>query len=93
MIAKNGQFGHFADDDLARRVTNYLHSKQMRTLREVSVKASRGTVVLRCMVGSIFEKQLCLNCTRRVAGVIELVDQILVREIAVAESQRILAEI
>ena len=92
MIVKNGQFGHSADDDLARRVTNFLHSKQMRTLREVSVEASRGTVVLRCTVGSSYEKQLCLNCTRRVAGVIELVDQILVREIA-AEPRQIWAEI
>ena len=72
------------DYDLERRVTNYLHSKQMRSLRDVTVDADNGTVVLRGEVGSFYEKQLCLNCTRRVAGVVELVDEILVREIAAA---------
>lgn len=64
--------------DLARRVENFLHSKQVRSLRGVSVYADRGTVVLRGRVGSFYEKQLCLSCTRRVAGVLELVDEILV---------------
>ena len=72
------------DYDLKRRVMNYLHSKQMRTLRDVTVDADQGTVVLRGRVDSFYEKQLCLNCTRRVAGVVELVDEILVREIAAA---------
>jgi osmotically-inducible protein OsmY len=84
MIATNEQIGHSADDDLARRVINYLHSKGIRSLREVSVEASRGTVLMQGTVGSFYEKQLCLNCTRRVAGVIELVDEIEVREIAYA---------
>jgi osmotically-inducible protein OsmY len=82
MVATNQQIGHSADDDLARRVINYLHSKGIRALREVSVEASRGAVLMRGTVSSFYEKQLCLNCTRRVAGVIELVDEIAVRETA-----------
>lgn len=71
-----------ADHDLARRVTTYLHSKQQRSLRNVSVEANGGTVVLRGEVGSFYEKQLCLSCTRRVAGVSNLIDEILVTNYA-----------
>jgi osmotically-inducible protein OsmY len=71
-----------ADLDLARRVTTYLLSKQQRSLRSVEVQAHGGTVVLRGEVGSFYEKQLCLNCTRRVAGVASLVDEIQVSDYA-----------
>jgi osmotically-inducible protein OsmY len=81
MIAKQDQILTSQDEDmeLARRVENYLHSKQMRSLRNVAVKADRGRVVLRGDVGSFYEKQLCLSCTRRVAGVVDLIDHINVR--------------
>jgi osmotically-inducible protein OsmY len=84
MIATEKSFGTELDYDLQRRVKNYLNSKQMRSLRDVVVDADNGTVVLRGEVNSFYEKQLCLSCTRRVAGVVELVDEILVREIAAA---------
>ncbi len=84
MIATEKSFDSQLNGDLERRVMNYLHSKQMRSLREVTVDADNGIVVLRGEVGSFYEKQLCLNCTRRVAGVVELIDEILVREIAAA---------
>ena len=78
MIAKQEQFSTARDNDLelARRVENYLHSKQMRSLRSVAVEADQGRVLLRGDVGSFYEKQLCLSCTKRVAGVIDLVDEI-----------------
>ena len=78
MIAKHEQFvsGPENDLDLARRVENYLHSKQVRSLKSVAVEADGGRVVLRGDVGSFYEKQLCLSCTRRVAGVLDLVDEI-----------------
>jgi len=83
MIAKHENVVRGADgsgsDELARRVEIFLHSKQVRSLRSVDVEADRGTVVLRGSVGSFYEKQLCLSCTRRVAGVVDLVDQIHVR--------------
>jgi osmotically-inducible protein OsmY len=84
MITTEKSFGSDTNFDLQRRVTNYLHSKQMRSLRKVAVDADNGVVVLRGEVGSFYEKQLCLNCTRRVAGVVELVDEIFVRDLAAA---------
>jgi osmotically-inducible protein OsmY len=64
------------DQDLKRRVVNYLVGHKMPALRHVDVEADRGTVVLRGRVYSFFQKQLCLNCCRRVAGVIKLVDKL-----------------
>ena len=78
MIAKQEQLDATRGEDLelARRVENFLHSKQMRSLRSVAVEADQGKVRLRGDVGSFYEKQLCLSCTLRVAGVIDLVDEI-----------------
>ena len=75
------------DLDLARRVENFLHSKQVRSLRGISVEAKHGTVVLRGMVSSFYAKQLCLSCTQCVAGVLDLVDEILVREMKTASNK------
>ena len=88
MIAKQENLASDDDQDLdlARRVENFLHSKQVRSLRSVLVEADHGRVVLRGKVGSFYEKQLCLSCTRRVAGVIDLVDEILVRETKTANN-------
>jgi osmotically-inducible protein OsmY len=64
------------DRDLERRVVNYLMGRQMPTLRQIHVEADQGTVRLRGEVRSFYQKQLCLNCTRRVAGVLDLVDEL-----------------
>jgi len=66
------------DRDLERRVQNYLYGRQVLGLRRIEVEASGGTVTLRGRVRSYYEKQLCIHCCRRVAGVIELVDQVVV---------------
>ena len=78
MIAKQESLTGSAQQnlELAQRVENYLHSKQVRSLRNVAVEADHGRVVLSGSVGSFYEKQLCLSCTRRVAGVVDLVDKI-----------------
>lgn len=67
-----------SDRDLESSVTNYLVARQMPSLRRIEVSAAGGTVTLRGRVHSFYEKQLCLNCTRRVAGVRGLVDEVAV---------------
>lgn len=73
-----------ADADLERRVRNYLVGRQMPGLRHIEVEANDGIVTLRGVVRSFYEKQLCIHCCRRVAGVMELVD-----EVAVVTPQRV----
>ena len=60
--------------ELARRVRNQLHRRP--ELREVSVDARQGAIVLHGRVSTFYLKQLCISGGRRVAGVYELVDDI-----------------
>ncbi len=72
------------DRDLEGRVRNYLLGYKMPALQHVDVVASRGLVILRGRVYSFFQKQLCIHCCQRVAGVFELVDQLQVAPAAAA---------
>lgn len=81
MVATVERTGH--DVELERRVMNYLVGRHVPSLRHISVEAAGGTVTLRGKVRSFYEKQLCHNCCRRVAGVVQLVDDL---DVATAES-------
>jgi osmotically-inducible protein OsmY len=76
MIRYNSECVDEYDRDLERRVLNYLVGRQMPSLRNIQVEAQDGTVILRGQVHSFYQKQLCLNCCRRVAGVQDVVDQV-----------------
>jgi len=66
-----------ADDrDLERRITVFLADRHVPGLRQLEVAATNGTVVLRGRVRSFYEKQLCQNVCRRVAGVVHVVDAV-----------------
>ena len=65
-----------ADRDLERRVVNFLWSRHMPGLKHIAVEAENGTVTLRGQVRSFYEKQLCHQSCRRVAGVIRLIDAV-----------------
>jgi osmotically-inducible protein OsmY len=65
-----------ADRDLERRVVNFLVGWRMPALRRVDVESHGGTVTLRGEVDSFYQRQLCINCCRRVAGVINLIDKV-----------------
>jgi osmotically-inducible protein OsmY len=68
------------DQDLERRVSQYLLDRRMPGLRQLSVKAQGGIVTLRGKVRTFYEKQLCNSICRRVAGVIRLEDLVAVAE-------------
>ena len=65
-----------ADRDLQQRVTNYLFGQHVSDLRHLDVEARRGVVTLRGQVHTFHQKQICLNCCQRVAGVQHIDDQI-----------------
>jgi len=64
------------NEDLRRRVVNYLFGHKMPSLRRIRVEADNGTVTLRGKVSTFYQRQLCINCCRRVAGVVQLVDRV-----------------
>ena len=68
------------NSELRCRVTSYLATKHLPSLRRLMVNAAEGTVTLRGSVDSFHEKQIAIHSCRRVAGVRQLVDAMDVRE-------------
>ena len=66
------------DQDCTPRVTTFLLAHQIPALRRVQVQATGGSVILQGTLRSFYQKQLCMNCCRHVAGVIEVVDRLAV---------------
>jgi hypothetical protein len=77
----NASPANSADRDLARRVTTFLSTQHRPALRNLEVEVSEGTVTLRGRVATFYEKQLSGQLARRVAGVIRLVDDVIVKEV------------
>src|SRR5262245_14004875 len=63
------------DRELEQRVTNFL-AQHFPRLRTVEVKAQQGVVTIFGRVNSFYERQLCINCCQRVAGVTGLSDKV-----------------
>lgn len=62
------------DEQLVRRVRNFLHGNQVRG--PLNVEARHGTVVLRGRVGSFYHRQLLVHGAQRVAGVRRVIDEL-----------------
>ncbi len=73
------------DRELERRVTSFLVGKHLPGLRQIEVEARDGVVTLRGRVRTFYEKQLCHQCCRRVAGVLKLIDAVEVDWLAAEE--------
>jgi hypothetical protein len=65
-----------ADRDLERRVISFLAARHVPGLRYLAVKAAGGVVTVSGQVLTFYEKQLCNQCCRRVAGVLELINAV-----------------
>lgn len=68
-----------ADADLQNRVTRYLSHRAAPADCDLQVDAKHGTVVLQGSVSSLYEKQLCRHVCTRVAGVLRVIDETVVR--------------
>src|SRR5262245_9055161 len=65
-----------ADRELQKRVIRFLETKHVPGLRHLEVKAADGIVTLSGRVYTFYEKQLCNQCCRRVAGVRQLINEV-----------------
>lgn len=66
----------FGDDDVLWRVESYLGSKHFPAFRALKVMVNQGVVTISGKVENFHERQVALNCCRRVAGVRKLIDNI-----------------
>lgn len=67
-----------ADRDLRRRVRTFLLTSHRPGLRSLEIEAHGGVVRLRGNVRTFYEKQLSAQLTRRVSGVVRLIDEVMV---------------
>jgi osmotically-inducible protein OsmY len=65
-----------SDEQLARRVRNFILARILPAANFVDVEADGEIVTLRGRVGSFYQKQLWLNGAQRVAGVRRVIDEI-----------------
>ncbi len=77
MVLANPEF-RAIDADLKRRITNFLFLQHYSDLRRMEVEADNGVITIRGRVPSFHQRQLCINCCQRVAGVVQINDEILV---------------
>ncbi|HMO91974.1 MAG TPA: BON domain-containing protein, partial [Pirellulaceae bacterium] len=63
-------------DDLGRRVSNFLRSRHFDSFQDLNIEVHDGAVVVSGKLENYHEKQVALSCCQRVAGVITLVDKI-----------------
>jgi osmotically-inducible protein OsmY len=65
-----------ADVDLKQRIVSFLAARHVPGLRNLHVRVERGVVTITGCVLTFYEKQLCNECCRRVAGVRQVVNDV-----------------
>ncbi len=68
------------DLDLKNRVSHYLDSQHFPSFRRLSIEAESGHVTIMGTVCSFYERQVAVSSCQQVAGVLKLIDLIVVDE-------------
>ena len=76
-MIKTNRYDSMEDLKLQRRIVSYLHLR-LPDIGSLEVEAQHGTATLRGDVSSMSIYWRCLDCCRRVAGVLNVVDQLVV---------------
>lgn len=66
----------YPDQDVLQRVRTFLNSRHFPAFRQLQVDVVNGAVRLSGNVRTYYEKQVALNSCQRVAGVLQLIDDI-----------------
>jgi osmotically-inducible protein OsmY len=77
-----------ASQDLQQRVALHLQNRQLAYGGRVRVEARGGTVYLSGQVPTFYQRQLVYAATRRVAGVVRVMDELTVDDQETAQSYR-----
>lgn len=70
------------DHELKRRIINFLRTCRVPGLNDLEVEADTGTVIIRGTLPTDSAKWLCIECSRHVAGVVNVIDEVEVRPLA-----------
>lgn len=64
------------DQDIERRIRNFLQSRNYPALRALEISVESGRAIVTGSVGTFHEKQMATSCCQRVAGVLDVINQI-----------------
>ena len=67
-----------ASGDLKRRVRSFLAQQGVNSAHRLNIEVNGGTVILQGLVSSFYERQMCISCCQRVAGVVRFIDNLTV---------------
>jgi osmotically-inducible protein OsmY len=67
-----------ASADLKRRITSFLAQRGVNSVHRLNIEVNGGIVTLHGMVYSFYERQLCISCCQRIAGVVRFIDNLTV---------------
>ena len=70
----------YVDEELRDCVVRFLSSLHFPSFRELQVDVSNGHVTLSGELNSYYEKQVALKLCKHVAGVLGIIDEIVVKE-------------
>ncbi len=65
-----------SDRNLQRRIVNFLRERSVSGLRQLEVEVCNGVAVIKGRVRTYYEKQLATCCCQRVAGVLEVINNV-----------------
>ena len=80
MFETDVQRSDYSDRLLQRRVSNFLSSRHFPDFRYLTIDVDNGCVTLSGILYSHYQKQVALDSCRRVAGVLNLSDQIQIKK-------------
>jgi osmotically-inducible protein OsmY len=64
------------DKDLENRVVSFFRRHHLPAARSLKVESQQGVITLRGRVPNFHQRQRCIECCKRVAGVVQVNDQI-----------------
>ena len=77
-----------ADADLSRRIRLFLEQRRLLGGSRLTIAADRGVVTIEGSVPTFHQRQLIVSATRRVAGAVQIVDELEVDPPRVAASRQ-----
>lgn len=66
----------YRDEDIAIRVQDFLRRQHFPSLQELDLEVNSGTLTLRGVVKSFYEKQVAMSICQRVPGVVLFIDEV-----------------
>ena len=80
LLRRSVDDGEAADRELERRLKSFLEGLNLPALRDLEVEVRNGAAVITGRVRTFYHKQLATSCCQRVAGVLNVLNEVRVTD-------------